>query len=133
MTNLVGTTLNDLPPVLALNGSELCFLYQFDPMLGKYVTYSCTTFQIAQLAFGIGGEGVCSMRQLFAAMANQGVMYQAFEQLPADVTNTFNIAWNHAFIMTINDPFIQDFLQPALGYSDLQMTALFALALTFPT
>lgn len=132
MTNYVGTTLNSLPPVLGLNGTELCFIYQFDSMTGTWITYRCTTGQIAQLAYGLG-PGSCSMRQLFAAMASQGVMYQAFELLPADVTNTYNIAWNHAFVINIVDPFIQDFLQPALGYSNSQMVSLFALAQTFPT
>lgn len=126
------TTLNDLPPALALTGAELCFIYQYDLLLEEWITYSCTTSQIALLTSSEGGAGICSMRQLLAAMASLDIFYGAYEQLPADVTNTYNIAWNHAFRMTIADPFITGFLQPALGYDTIQMTALFVLALTFP-
>ena len=130
MAGVVGTTLNNLPPVLALNGSELFFLYQYDPAISTWITYSCTAEQLFN--GGFDGASVCSMRQLFAAMADQDVMLTAFDQLPADITNTYNIAWTHGYRMTITDPFITGFLQPAIGYSDAQMVALFALALTFP-
>jgi len=133
MAGYVGTTLNDLPPVLGLNGTELFFLYQYDPLLGVWVTYSCTADQIANLSSGSGGgSGVCSMRQLFAAMADEDVLVTAFDQLPSDITNSYNIAWNHAYRMTITDTFITGFLQPAIGYSSAQMAALFVLAATFP-
>ena len=132
MTNYVGTTLNNLPPVLYLNGAELCFIYQYDTLTSTWITYSCTTSQLSEISGGGGGFGTCSMRQLFAAMAQENVLYEAFEALPSDVTNTYNIAWNHAFRMTIGDPFVVDFLQPAISYTTPQMANLFALALTFP-
>lgn len=126
------TTLNDLPPVPALNGGELCFIYQFWTPTQEWITYSCTTAQIAGLFEGGGGVATCSMRQLFAAMASEDLMITAFEQLPADITDTYNIAWNYAFRMTLADPFITGFLQPALSFTSGQMAALFVLALTFP-
>ena len=131
MTNYVGTTLNDLPPVLGLNGSELLFLYQYDSLTSTWITYQCTSEQLANL-FNGGGSGQCSMRQLFAAMADQGVLFSTSEAVPSDITNSYNIAWNKAYIMSINDPFITGFLQPTLSYSSLQMAELFALAQTYP-
>lgn len=130
MAGYVGTTLNDLPPVLGLNGTELFFLYQYDSLISQWITYSCTASQLFD--GGTSGASTCSMRQLFAAMADEDVLVDAFDQLSSDITNTYNIAWNHAYRMTITDPFITGFLQPALGYSDVQMIALFVLALTFP-
>ena len=62
----------------------------------------------------------------FAAMAAAGVMVTAFNALPGSITNTYNIAWNHAYRMSINDPFITGFLEGAIGYSPAQMAALFA-------
>ena|ERR1035437_6907706 len=126
------TTLNDLPPVLSLNGSEICFMYQYDPLLELWITYSCTTGQIASLASQITGAGTVSMRQLLAAMASQGVLVTAFESVPADITNTYNIAWNHAYRMGPSDTFVTGFLQPTIGYTNGQMAVLFVLAAGLP-
>ena len=129
---MAGTTLTSLPPALALNGNELVWIYQqTGNPANPWVGLSTTTGQIAGLVLA-GSLGSVSMRQLFAAMAAQGVMVTAFEALPADITNTNSIAWNYAYRMTLSDTFITGFLQPAIGYSTAQMQALFALATTYP-
>lgn len=128
---MAGVTLNEIPVAVALNGNELLWAYQQGNNVTPWVGVSVTSGQLASLISGIGTT-TPSMRQLFAAMANQGVMYSTFIQLPGDMTNSYNIAWNHAYRMAITDPFVTGFLQPALGYSSAQMAALFALALTFP-
>jgi len=130
---MAGTTLTAIPPALALNGSELVWIYQqTGNPVNPWVGLRCTTSQVANLLTVGTLSNSISMRQLFAAMASQGVMVTAFEALPADITDSNNIAWQHAYRMTITDTFITGFLQPAIGYSTAQMQALFALALTFP-
>lgn len=128
---MAGTTLDAIPPAISLNGNELVWLYQHGNDVTPWIGVSCTVGLLASFFAGINSV-TPSMRQLFAAMANQGVMVTAFEQLPADITDPDNIAWNHAFRMSLTDTFTTGFLQPAIGYSDLQMIELFALALTFP-
>ena len=129
---MAGTTLTSIPPALALNGNELVWIYQqTGNPANPWVGLSTTTGQIAGLVLA-GSLGSVSMRQLFAAMAAQGVMVTAIEALSGDVTNAYNIAWNHAYRMTFSDTFITGFLQPAIGYSTAQMQALFALATTYP-
>jgi hypothetical protein len=130
---MAGTTLDVLPPALALQGNELLLIYQPQPgnLLVPYVGLRCTTGQVAELITGIGTINP-SMRQLIAALANQGVLVSVFDALPADITNSYNIAYNHAYVMTIGDSFVTGFLQPTLGYSGAQMIALFDLALSFP-
>jgi hypothetical protein len=132
---MTGTTLNNLPPAIALSGAELVWLYQPgpNPLVTPWIGVSCTTSQIANLlTTSGGGSSTCSMRQLFAAMANQSVLVLAFGSLPGDQTNQYNIAWYHAYRMTITDPFITGFLEPAIGYTGAQMAALFVLAQSFP-
>lgn len=72
------------------------------------------------------------MRQLKAALAAQNVIIEVYQALPADIANSYNIAWASASVMTLTDPFVTGFLQPTLGYSTPQLDALFSLALTFP-
>ena len=126
------TTLELLPPALALNGSELVMVDQRAGLATPWVTYSCTTSQIANLLNTTAGAGVCSMRQLVAALASQGALASVIAALPSSSSNAYNIAWAFAYRMSIADPFTTGFLQPTLGYSNTQMTALFVLALTFP-
>ena len=129
---MAGTTLDQLTPAISLNGSELVWIYQQGPNESTpWIGLRCTTFQIADLINGSNAQS-CSMRQLLAAMANNGVLVTAYEALPADLNNSYNIAWNHAYRMAITDPFITGFLEPAIGYNATQMAALFALAQTFP-
>lgn len=131
---MAGTTLDQLPPALALSGAELVWLYQPgpNPLVTPWIGVRCTTSQIANLLSTSSGSGVCSMRQLLAAMAAAGVLVTAFEAVPADITDSNNIAWNHAYRMTISDPFITGFLQAAIGYTSVQMAALFVAALAYP-
>lgn len=129
---MAGTTLDQLPAAISLNGSELVWLYQPGPNeTTPWIGVRCTTFQIADLINGSNSQSV-SMRQLFAAMAQDNVLVTAFEALPADITNSYNIAWNRAYRMSLSDPFVTGFLQPTLGYSASQIAALFLLAATFP-
>lgn len=129
-----GTTLDVLPVAVALSGNELVWLYQPgpNPLVTPWIGVRCTTGQLATLASGDSSAATCSMRQLFAAMANQGVLVTADQQVPADITDSNNIAWNHAYRMTITDAFITGFLEPAIGYSPAQMATLFVLAQTYP-
>lgn len=131
---MAGTTLDQLPPAIALTGAELVWIYQqgTNPLVTPWVGYRCTTSQIANLLSTDGGAASCSMRQFFAAMSSQGVQTTAFSALSTDPTNTYNIAWNHAYRMSIADPFITGFLQSAISYTSAQMVALFVLANTFP-
>lgn len=131
------TTFDQLPPALALDGSEIAAIYVPSGLpapLPQWITKRVTTAQIANLLNpdSEGDVAVCSMRQLFAAMAAMNVMVTAFQSLSGDMTNSNNIAWDHAYRMSIIDPFVTGFLQPAIGYNDLQIAALFVLALTFP-
>lgn len=126
-----GVTLDQLPPAVYLSGNEFVWLYQSANGAAPFVGVRCTTGQIANLLSG-GGVGSCSMRQLFAAMAAAGVMVTAFEALPSDINDSSNIAWWHAYRMTLSDVFITGFLQSAIGYNATQMAALFAAALLFP-
>lgn len=134
MTQQTGTTLDVLPQAIALSGQELVWLYQPgpNPLVTPWIGVRCTTGQLATIGGGGPGAATCSMRQLFAAMASQGVLVIADQQVPGDITDPNNIAWNHAYRMTITDAFITGFLEPAIGYSPAQMAALFVLAQTFP-
>ena len=128
---MAGTTLDELPSATSLSGQELLWVYQpTGNSQAPWVGLSCTSSQLATLP-PVGGTTV-SMRQLFAAMAADDVLVTAFEALSGDITNAYNIAWSHAYIMTIGDPFVTSFLMPAIGYNTAQMQALFAFALTFP-
>lgn len=130
---MAGVTLDQLPPALYLGGAELIWLYQPGPTEATpWIGVSCTVADLISYINSGGFSTQPTMRQLLAAMASQGVFLTAFQALPADVTDPNNIAWNHAFRMTLSDPFITGFLEPTLGYSQAQMQALFTLALTFP-
>jgi hypothetical protein len=129
---MAGVTLDQIPPATSLAGGELIWIYQpggsqATPWVGKSMTTN-------QLAGFIKGTGFTSptMRQLCAAMASQGTLVGVFNALPSDITNSYNIAWWHAYYMNIGDPFVTGFLQPTLGYTGAQMQALFTFALTFP-
>jgi 5-enolpyruvylshikimate-3-phosphate synthase len=130
---MAGTTLDQLPQAVALSGSELVWLYQQGPNdQTPWIGVSCTTFQIAALINGNSGTSVCSMRQLVAALAANGVLVAVAQAVPGDITTSTNIAWNHAYRMTISDSFVTGFLQPTLGYTNAQMIALFVEAQSFP-
>lgn len=122
-----GTTLDQLPPALALNGNELFWIYQQGPNEAvPWVGLRCTANQIAALIQN--SQSRTTMRQLLSVLALQGLLFEVFEALPSDITNTYNIAWNHASSISIGDIFVTGFLQPVLGYTNTQMQALFQLA-----
>jgi hypothetical protein len=129
---MAGTTLDALPPAIALGGNELVLIYQPQPgnLLVPYVGLRCTTGQIAGLATS-SGVASCSMRQLLAALSANSLLNTAFNALSTDINNYNNLAWNHAYTMTITDAFVTSFLEPTIGYTSVQMAALFAQALTF--
>lgn len=132
---MAGVTLDKIPPALALNGSELLWLYQSGGnQITPWIGIQCTLDQLQNFVlYGPQTPYVyTTMRQLLGALQTQGMLYTAFSALPSDVTNTFNIAWNHATNITIQDPFIVGFLQPTLGYSQAQLQTLFALANAIP-
>ena len=132
---MAGTTLDALPPAVSLSGAELVWLYQPgpNPLATPWIGVRCTTSQIANLLTTTsGGSSTCSMRQLFAAMAAAGVLVTADQAVPGDITNATNIAWNHAYRMTITDPFITGFLEGAISYNSAQMAALFVAAQAYP-
>ena len=123
---------SQMAPAIALAGNEIVCIsvpQTFGPV--PYVTMTTTVAQIANIYNGFTTVTV-STRQLLAAMASDGVLYTAFDTLPPDPANSYNIAWWHSFRLAINDPFVTGFIQPAIGYTTAQMQALFALAATFP-
>jgi hypothetical protein len=128
-------TISQLPQIFALGGNELFIISQpqTPPTAVPWVSYAVSISTIKSFIQGTGAVvGTCTMRQLKAALAAQSVMVQVYDALPSDITNQYNIAWASGATMTLTDPFTTGFLQPTLGYSAGQMTALFALALTFP-
>jgi hypothetical protein len=133
---MAGVTLDQLPPALALNGGELVWLYQQGPTIATpWIGVQCTASQLAAFAnalYKLPSAGFVSMRQLVAALNAQGNLVTVFEALPSDITNQYNIGWNHAYIITQADPLVTGFIQPTLGYSGAQIATLFALAATFP-
>jgi|SRR6185437_3207801 len=133
---MAGTTLDELPVALALNGGELVWLYQQGPTEATpWIGVRSTTSQIATFinyTLNLPSSGYISMRQLVAALADQGVLVSVTEALTSDITNSYNIAWTHGYITSLSDPFITGFLQPTLGYSTPQMQNLFNLARNFP-
>lgn len=126
------TTYSEMTPLITLSGAELLCLSQPGVTPTPWITGTITISDLIGF-INSGSVGIQpTMRQLLAAMASQSVMVTAFEQLPADITDPDNIAWNHAFRMSLTDTFTTGFLQPSIGYSDLQMIELFAFSLTFP-
>lgn len=123
------TTFSELPPTLSLNGSELVCISQFDPLLGIWSTYTTTTAAISEFFSGIS-VATPSMRQIKAAMAQQSVLVDVDNSVPADITNSYSIAWTTAFRMSITDQFVTGFLVPLLGQSEVN--TIFALAPSFP-
>jgi hypothetical protein len=123
-------TISQLPLVAGLAGNELFIVSVPSNPPVPFTTAACTAEQIS--AFAARFPALVTMRQLLAALVNQGVFFTVFNQLPADPSNPNNIAWWHASQMNPIDPFVTSFLQPALSYTSGQIAVLFALAATFP-
>jgi hypothetical protein len=133
MSSTDPTTLSQLPQVFNLSGNELFLLSQpqSNPQPVPWVSYAITTQDLKNFILYNTGQSV-SMRQLKLACQAQGVLLTLFAALPADVTSQYNIAWNNAVQVNALDPFITGFLQPTLGYSGAQVTALLLLASGYP-
>lgn len=102
------------------------------PTLGYTNAQMQALFVLAGAVTAYASNSAATVRQLAAALAAQSELIALLEALPSDLTNTYSIAWNHGNYMTPLDPFITGFLQPTLGYSGSQITALFTLAYSFP-
>jgi len=130
------TTFSQLPQIGALSGNELFMLSQpqTPPIFPAvpWVSYAVSAQVIKNFAQGIPSTSQVSMRQLKEALAAQSVIIEVYQALPADIANTYNIAWASAANMSLTDPFTLGFLQPTLGYTGAQMQALWLLALTYP-
>lgn len=126
---MANTNLTQIQQTLALNGSELVYLIRQDPITGLWSDYVCTVDTLAGFYSGTG-TSTPSMRQIKAAMAQQDVMLEVTQNLPADETSAYNIAWTSAFRMGISDPFVIGFLEPLLGQSEVN--TIWALAPSFP-
>lgn len=81
-------------------------------------------------SIGAASGGFATNRQLRLALANQGKLDTYNNLVTADPATTQNINWNHASTITVGDPLYND-IQTQLGYTNLQMTTLMALAQTF--
>lgn len=133
MPNAV-TTFDQAPILTGIIGSELMYAYQpLGTIPATYLGGTLTPNQLKAFVQGTSAGTVASMRQLKAALVSQSVMLTVLVAVPADPTNSTNIAWFSAYEMTPTDVFVTGFLQPTLGYSNAQIAALFSLALTFPT
>lgn len=129
-----GTTLDTIPPALALGGDELFWVYQPGPTEATpWIGLSCTLDQV--VSFVLGRQTTTTMRQLVVALQGQGVLVEVAQAVPSDITNAINICWAHGNAISLGDIFVTGFLQPTLGYSNAQMVALFGLAngITFGT
>jgi hypothetical protein len=129
--HLAGVTLDKLPPALGLNGTELVWLYQEGGnSVVPWVGVQCTTAQLAEFATSAAKVpySFTTMRQLITVLGQLGLLIDVFNALPGDITDQYNIAWNHAPYMSASDPFVTGFLQPTLGFSDAQILGLFALS-----
>ena len=133
---MAGEAFYNLPPALALNGGELLVAYQQGPnQATPWIGVQFTASQFsAFISEALQKPSACyvSMRQLASALASRSVLVELVQALSSDITNTYNIAWTHGYIITAADPFISGFLQPTLGYSGSDVATLFALAATFP-
>jgi hypothetical protein len=123
------TNLTQITPLVAINGTEVLYVIQYDSLTQTWIDYTCTSGQIANFFAGIT-TSTPSMRQIKAAMADLGYMLQVSQEVPSDVTDSDNIAWTAAFRMSKGDIFVTGFLVSLLGQSAVD--AIWAIAPTFP-
>lgn len=123
------TNLTEITQIFSINGTELVYLIQYDSLTQTWVDYVATSETISSFSSGIQ-PGSISMRQLKAAMAQQSVLVETDENVPSDITNSYNIAWLSAYRMSPGDPFVTGFLVPLLGQTEVN--TLFALGPSFP-
>jgi len=88
---------------------------------------------IQQVSAKIGGTPIpapITMKQMKQALINTGVFYTISNAIPANPGVTLNVAWWSAFISPGDT--LSAFIQSTLGYSNTQMTALYAAAALLP-
>lgn len=128
------TTFSQLPVAIAISGSEIIPADQSQG--GTLTTVRLTTAQIAFFTIAII-KGVpittamCSNRQMREALAAAGTLVTVDGAMSADITNAATIEWRNGSII-VNGDAVASFIQTTLGYTDPQMAALFASALTYP-
>lgn len=120
----------NLPMAIAINGSEQLECVQ------NGVSVRITTGQIALFAAALfiakqSGSAVCSNRQMRSALNAAGQLVTIDGAVSADITNTVTIEWRNGSVI-VNGDAVASFIQTTLGYTNVQMLALFASALTFP-
>jgi hypothetical protein len=128
---MANTAFSNLPTVIALNGNELVCVSQYNALLETWTSYACTTEQISALFNGIP-TGTPSMRQIKASMEAQGVLVDVSQAVPGDITDSNFIAWNSAFRMAQNDPFVTNFLLGENILTQTQVTTIWADAPNYP-
>lgn len=128
---MANTTILNLPQTLALNGTELVYIIQYDSLTQQWVDYACTTEQISALFNGIP-SGTPSMRQIKASMEAQSVLVEVSQAVPSDITDSNFIAWNSAFRMAQNDPFVINFLLGESILTQTQINTIWANASNYP-
>jgi hypothetical protein len=128
---MANTAFSNLPTVIALNGNELVCVSQYNALLETWTSYACTTEQISALFNGIP-TGTPSIRQIKASMEAQGVLVDVSQAVPGDITDPNFIAWNSAFRMAQNDPFVTNFLLGENILTQTQVTTIWADAPNYP-
>lgn len=120
-------TIPSLPPAISLNGTELLEIVQ------NGTSMKCTVAQIVFLALSYSNSAntVCSNRQMRSALAAIGQEVTIDNVIPADINDARTIQWRNGNIVVLNDA-LSNLIQTTLGYTAVQMAALFASALTFP-
>lgn len=126
---MANTNLTEITPLVAINGTEILYVIQYDSLTQTWIDYTCTTDQVSTFYSGITAL-TPSMRQIKAAMAELGYMITVSQAIPADVTDADNIAWTAAFRMAVGDPFVTGFLTPLIGGN--AVAAIWTLAQTLP-
>ena len=132
------TTFSQLPVAIALSGNEIIPADQYQGVApsGTLTTVSLTVAQIAFFTIAISKgipvtTAMCSNRQMREALANAGNLVTIDSATSADITNATTIEWRNGSIIVYGDA-VASFIQTTLGYSNAQMAALFASALTYP-
>ena len=120
----------NLPMAVAINGSEQLEAVQ------NGVSVRITTGQIALFAVTLflgqqSTSASCSNRQMREALNAAGALVTIDGAVSADITNNVTIEWRNGSII-VNGDAVASFIQTTLGYTNMQMLALFASAITFP-
>lgn len=125
----------NLPPAIALTGGE-----QYESVqAGTSVRVSLTqmAFWIQNLPAQIAPSGLfCTNRQWRSALAaiaspSPNALVTVDDAIPADISNSINIQWNHGEWVVAGDG-VYVYTQSVLGYSSGQIAVVMADALSYP-